>query len=258
MDIPCAVCGELYEAYGIFHGDLNEWEKDLFLAGAGCPCCEGISDTESAGQTNAIKQATVVGIHGAWDNPYVFATVTTLIETDSRFIHPEYKRPSDPVVWECAGCRAQVLRDLDEKVQIKRDMSRYTGYRTSSWAEGLYWRGGKWAQMHHHTNEWDDVLRLSVGDDANHKPGVPKERQIDDGTEDGYCPACAEECNSCGKLTLADDMRLPHGKYGNGDAICSDCYAEIPTCSECGYEFCDDEDSKSCPECDPGKNELDD
>ena len=32
-DIYCAVCGEPWDAYGVYHGDMTEEEKENFLAG---------------------------------------------------------------------------------------------------------------------------------------------------------------------------------------------------------------------------------
>jgi len=39
MDIYCAKCGEPWDAYGVFHGDMEPDEKERFLNGEGCPCC---------------------------------------------------------------------------------------------------------------------------------------------------------------------------------------------------------------------------
>ena len=38
-DISCAVCGEPWDAYGVRHGDMEDDEAELFLAGKGCPAC---------------------------------------------------------------------------------------------------------------------------------------------------------------------------------------------------------------------------
>lgn len=39
-DIICAHCGEPWEAYAVFH-DFDDDDKELFLAGRGCPSCYG-------------------------------------------------------------------------------------------------------------------------------------------------------------------------------------------------------------------------
>ena len=38
-DIRCAICGEPWDAYGVFHGDMTAEESKRFLKGLGCPCC---------------------------------------------------------------------------------------------------------------------------------------------------------------------------------------------------------------------------
>jgi len=38
-DMVCNKCGELWDVYGIGHGDMTAKERDVFLAGDGCPCC---------------------------------------------------------------------------------------------------------------------------------------------------------------------------------------------------------------------------
>ena len=37
-DITCARCGEPWDAYEVFH-EFEADEKELFLAGSGCPTC---------------------------------------------------------------------------------------------------------------------------------------------------------------------------------------------------------------------------
>ena len=41
MDLYCKRCGEPWEFYGVFHGDMTDEEKDRFLSGKGCPSCYG-------------------------------------------------------------------------------------------------------------------------------------------------------------------------------------------------------------------------
>lgn len=40
-DITCRICGEPWDAYGVYNGDMTEEEKQIFLKGLGCPCCKG-------------------------------------------------------------------------------------------------------------------------------------------------------------------------------------------------------------------------
>jgi len=49
-DIYCFKCGEPWDTYGAFHGDLTKKELKRLLNGDGCPCCKGkkkISKKES-------------------------------------------------------------------------------------------------------------------------------------------------------------------------------------------------------------------
>lgn len=39
-DLHCRVCGEPWDAYGVFNGDMTPEEKDRFLRGEGCPSCK--------------------------------------------------------------------------------------------------------------------------------------------------------------------------------------------------------------------------
>ena len=41
-DIRCRVCGEPWDSYGVYHGDMDDEGRQIFLAGKGCPCCHGV------------------------------------------------------------------------------------------------------------------------------------------------------------------------------------------------------------------------
>jgi hypothetical protein len=41
MDLYCQKCGEPWDQYGVYNGDMDPVEKDLFLKGIECPCCHG-------------------------------------------------------------------------------------------------------------------------------------------------------------------------------------------------------------------------
>jgi len=40
-DITCRICGEPWDAYGVYHDDMTASERARFLAGKGCPSCKG-------------------------------------------------------------------------------------------------------------------------------------------------------------------------------------------------------------------------
>jgi len=37
----CIKCGEPWDTYGVFHGDMTKEEAKRFLKGLGCPACPG-------------------------------------------------------------------------------------------------------------------------------------------------------------------------------------------------------------------------
>jgi hypothetical protein len=41
MDLYCQRCGEPWDQYGVYNGDMTEEEKQRFLKGEDCPCCRG-------------------------------------------------------------------------------------------------------------------------------------------------------------------------------------------------------------------------
>jgi len=41
MDLYCQKCGEPWDLYGVYNGDMTPEEKLLFLKGIECPSCSG-------------------------------------------------------------------------------------------------------------------------------------------------------------------------------------------------------------------------
>lgn len=41
MDLYCQRCGEPWDQYGVYNGDMDEEEKKRFLKGTDCPACHG-------------------------------------------------------------------------------------------------------------------------------------------------------------------------------------------------------------------------
>ena len=47
MDIECALCGEPWDAWGVYHHeDMTKAEAQRFLNGEGCPDCKFGQDTQ--------------------------------------------------------------------------------------------------------------------------------------------------------------------------------------------------------------------
>jgi hypothetical protein len=41
VDLYCQRCGEPWDYYGVYHGDLTTEERERFLKGVDCPACKG-------------------------------------------------------------------------------------------------------------------------------------------------------------------------------------------------------------------------
>jgi hypothetical protein len=42
LDLYCQRCGEPFDQYGVYNGDMTPEEKTLFLQGKECPSCHGM------------------------------------------------------------------------------------------------------------------------------------------------------------------------------------------------------------------------
>ena len=100
MDIRCAVCGEPWDCWGANHGDMAAWEYDLFKKGAGCPCCQGVSDE------NHLKDHLESIVLNSED-PDSF---NRLHDPDNK---PEWKEPEPKKLWTCDGCGVSVIISND-------------------------------------------------------------------------------------------------------------------------------------------------
>jgi len=241
-DIKCAVCGEPWDMYGYpDNGDMKPWEYHLFRKGAGCPCCRGEA------------------VHGAKDKTdYMLEHVKSVVfeseDPDSFELmnypnapKPEWKRPDDVVLFECAGCDAKILRNVD--FGEKSDFAKY-------WAHPAVDKNwyGHLREFSDEPDEKEDVLEV-------------------DGQK--YCPACALVCDSFGcrnvifrNNTSANGTVLygdtydagasfpnPLDEYHSGP-ICIHCLEATPTCSECGEYV--NEDETCCESCKPNEHDEDD
>ena len=111
MDLSCAVCGEPWDAYGVRHGDMLKWESELFLKGAGCPCCEG---DEPEGQTederlDILRDRLLINPDEDGDLD-LFSRIGDGVMDPGR---PKWERPEDEVLWECCDCGVKRKVDTD-------------------------------------------------------------------------------------------------------------------------------------------------
>lgn len=206
-DINCIVCGEPWDGYGARHGDMAPWEYTLFRTGAGCPCCEGETPDDADPEEIAYDVAKrQVFSPGTDDDALVDNFVCIADGTTSK--RPKWERPDDPTLWTCHACPAHVVRDLDTGDLDWRKLG-----------QGLY--------------------NLPHRADIDPPETAP---YIVDGN--GYCPVCAQNCDECDTpMTSEESYAHP---LDMRSALCEECICKIPSCSECGAHWHDDDDAASC------------
>jgi len=62
-NINCTVCGEPWDRYGLYHGDVSPGQADAILSGKGCPSCSGFhpeTDADHGYDPGAIDDASIV------------------------------------------------------------------------------------------------------------------------------------------------------------------------------------------------------
>jgi len=100
-DTKCIVCGEPWDAYGVRHGDMLEWEADLFRKGAGCPRCEGTP-------TKPFGPNTIFDFDNGDEDP-----MDRIVAYENQTERPIWKRPEPEIVWACVACGVQVVINPD-------------------------------------------------------------------------------------------------------------------------------------------------
>lgn len=245
--IRCSVCSEPWDAYGVFHGDMLNWQAELFKTGAGCPCCEGTPPEGVDPEESRFSQARDIILGGAWDDPHAFSSVNELGLEVKR---PEWKRPEDPVVFTCEQCSGEIRRNIEETLEIFHEE------RCPPKMIGLYWQGGRYKEMYSHGSEWNQCLldcveqtshgtldkcifggRASRTFTAKLKTKAPEQWTLNDKF---YCPGCVENCGDCNTLCFNEELVLPEGKIRPGDAVCEECIGK--------YDNDDEEDQDSSTE----------
>ena len=103
-DVLCMQCGEPYEAFGPFGADMLKWEAELFLKGAGCPCCEGDGDFI----TNAMSAAGYAVVHTP------DRAERMLYMASGEYTPPEWKEPPNELIEACDLCSLELHEDADD------------------------------------------------------------------------------------------------------------------------------------------------
>lgn len=217
-DIPCRVCGEPWDAYGVHHGGMLPWERDLFKAGAGCPSCEGERPEEPCVENPELAHAEAILVGAAWDDPDSFACPGVLSDTPV----PAWKRPEPAVVDICHGCRVRIVIDPDDGERRCDYPPRHPDayrQRTSSDPEDWFTISGE--------RYCDECAQVCDGDD---------------------CAALIFRDTSMAGDIYAEGASFldQRHSYMNPDLLCIDCYERIPSCPECGEPT--DDDEPDCPD----------
>ncbi len=102
MDITCLVCNEPWDSMGIEGGDMEKWESVLFRKGAGCPCCEGVS--------NGFEPTKLSDFDNGDEDPMVRIDAYH----NRKYKKIEWIKPEDKILYTCSGCGVEAKKDILE------------------------------------------------------------------------------------------------------------------------------------------------
>ena len=236
-DILCRVCSEPYDAYGVQpsgKGDMAGWEATLFLAGAGCPCCEGVppEGTDTDGNDLAGMESLLTsgyddfGHHAALEAPPL--------------TRPAWIKPEGKTRWACDGCGATCQEDPD-----------FPG--DEEWLTVTIPRDSHVRSM--------DVAYQARHERLAEDTEATTQEELQTIGDRRLCDACWSYCDDCGEapiLTIDDtgDCYAPGASFPDPHdcfrSICIGCFEQ--RCGNCGtrYEDVDTDDEYSgCEQCRP-------
>jgi hypothetical protein len=200
-DVFCRVCGEPWDVHHIRH-DAPAWVAPLFFAGAGCESCEG----NAPQGVNAEKVAELSDRNLVIDSPDDRdpLALRPAIAGDSP---PPWKRPTDPLVWECEGgstpCKVRVYRDLD-------------------------WEEGSDYAFQVRTGDLPYRSQMDLGihrDDQFPTLESALEKISLNGT---HCLLCAYKCRDCSRVLIeGEDFSAapPDDPYTCNASLCEECFS---------------------------------
>lgn len=204
MDIKCVVCGEPWDAYGVNHGDMLEWERVLFRQGAGCPGCKGVVPA------NRFHPESIADIENGDEDPMIRLNA---YEDSIEGRAPKWERPEPKVFWTCDGCDVQVIGNPD----YREEHEDYLEYHLPRDA-----RGNKWWHSHPYDR------------------GMPEKEPAHKFGDQNVCEFCLDHCEGCGapvsSLIETSDVYdegwcITLEGYGYQDVFCITCVESV--CSEC-------------------------
>jgi len=201
-DIRCVVCGEPWDSYGVSHGDMLEWEADLFKKGAGCPCCEGKP-------TKKFEPQSIFDFENG-DGDEMERIIAYENSLKNKI---EWKKPEPKILWQCDGCGVQVTVNPD----VKSSHEDYLEYHIPKDA-----KCNKWYHSHN----------------FNNRPTEAPAHVFTDGRK--VCEYCLDRCYHCGGPICAtldfddiyqDGYSIPNENYSYSQGFCINCFEQC--CSEC-------------------------
>lgn len=202
-DIRCAVCSEPWDTHHLRY-DAPAWVRPLFYAGAGCESCEGVAPEGRDDRDLTPYLAHVADRVTGPDDDDVTAGTDYHPRT-----RPQWIRPVDTVVWECAaGCGVKVKRNQE-------------------WSEGqtaaFYVDGCK---------SYYQERDLRVERD-NEFPSL-SDATIEISLDGANCKLCVTQCRDCETLLATEE----HGDYQRGLPCPDDEYSPASLCEDC-YSACE-------------------
>lgn len=231
-EIFCRQCGEGYLEPRL---DMTKWEYDLFMAGSGCPCCEGHPDKkwELAEDGSDVHLAAANGDGDPIDRLSLF---------DPTYTPPKWGRPADPVLWTCAGCGVKVVRSVDDgKLEYVVDY----GTKAHSWYISHDFRNEEAEEAPAHVFKPDQpVCNLCLQTCKGCGAEVCSTLDYGDCYDDGYCSTLTNYgcgcddvyCIECIESCCSTCENLPEDC-----TCCTSCGAE-EGCCECNEESDEDEE----------------
>jgi hypothetical protein len=239
-DIYCRQCGEPYMEPSL---DMNKWEYKLFMAGAGCPCCEGHPDKkwELAEDGSDIAMAAANGDGCPIERLSLF---------DPAYKPPKWERPEPEVLWTCQGCGVTVVVDPDNG-EIEYDLP--PGAKGAAWYHSHpYSRGEPTAEPYHVFQPDQPVCEFCYDKCEGCGVAVCSNLEYGDCYEDGWCSTLPNYhhadvyCIHCVESTCSKCDSLPED--------CDCCQRCGETKDECGCVCCEDCGEPDC-ECEDKEDE---
>lgn len=208
-DVKCAICGEPWNYYGALHGDMAAWEYELFRKGAGCPCCQGVSERN---KDDMLLEHFSSIVFGGTDDPDSF---DRLFDIDDSNV-PKWEKPEPKKHWTCDKCGVSVVTSNDAPLD---------GNKVSTNKDYLEWYGGDkiYYQYGHGPYEYGYVAKDGPYDTDDYYELDGKK----------YCPGCTTICEQCDNVifTNTDGMDTYDVGYSfsNPDnpfyhPVCLNCY----------------------------------